>query len=85
MSNLLDAVDAALEALPLVPSDMAAVELARRQAAAIDTDPDTIAKIGPHLRETLAELGMTPRARLALFGENKVVGGKLAELRSIRP
>lgn len=51
--RLLTAVNQAIKALPLQPSDTGAMELARHQARAIDTDPEVLKKLGPHLLETL--------------------------------
>lgn len=81
------AVNRALRALPLAASDQAAAELARKQASAIDADPDELKKIGPHLLETLAELGLTPKARGSVGKGRGSDGtrGKLAELRNLRP
>jgi hypothetical protein len=87
--RLRTAVHRAIAALPLTASDQAVAELARHQAAAIDDDPDALKRIGPQLLETLAELGLTPKARASVFGKgrgsNDGSRGKLAELRSIRP
>lgn len=80
------AVNRALAAIPLAASDQAAAELARKQASAIDHDPEALKKIGPQLLETLSELGMTPKARGAVVKKGTDGSrGKLAELRSLRP
>lgn len=80
------AVNRALSALQLAASDLAAAELARHQAAAIDADPAALKRIGPQLLETLSELGLTPKARSAVIRKGTDGSlGKLAELRSLRP
>jgi len=85
--KLLTAVNRALTAIPLAAQDQGAMELARKQAAAIDADPEMLKKIGPQLLETLAELGLTPKARSAVMKGGGTVrfdgtGGKLAQFLS---
>jgi hypothetical protein len=60
------AVGRALKATPLQPSDGAAAELARSFARVIDADDAMIPQVGRQFLETLAQLGMTPKARAAL-------------------
>lgn len=84
--KLRTAVNRSIAAMPLAESDQAVAELARHQAAAIDADPEALKKVGPHLLETLGELGMTPKARGAVVKKGTDgTRGKLAELRSLRP
>lgn len=88
--KLKTAITRALAAVPLVESDQGAAQLAIQQAAAIDADPEELKKLGPHLLETLSELGLTPKARNAIVkGGGHVTfdgaRGKLAEIRSLRP
>lgn len=84
--KLLTAVNRALNAIPLASQDQGAMELARKQASAIDADPEMLKKIGPQLLETLSELGLTPKARSAVMKGGAVrfdgTGGKLAQFLS---
>lgn len=41
-------------------------------------------KVGPHLLDVLKQVAATPYTRMMLFGNEKTVSGKLAELRSKR-
>lgn len=74
----------------LKPTDQAAVDLALTYAARIDESLATetgveVTKalyLGPHLLNTLRALGGTPAERKALMTE-EIVGGKLAQLRSV--
>lgn len=81
--TLRNRVDEALAGVELVPSDGAAVELARRYADAIDEaerraeDPeyeggDGLKEYGPKLLQALDALGLTPKARAAAM---KAAGG----------
>lgn len=82
--GLVQAVSEALDAVPLDGRDVAAIELARYQAAAID-DGEPLDKLGPQLLATLDALGLTPKARKAVV---KGAGGEqrspLDELRERR-
>lgn len=60
------ALDASLLDLALRPADQAVVELARTYARVIDGNVDTLNMVGRAFRETLEQLGMTPKARAAL-------------------
>lgn len=74
----------------LAASDQATVDLALTYAGRIDAalsgdDPADATKalyLGPHLLNALRALGGAPAERKAL-GAEEVVGGKLAQLRSI--
>lgn len=74
----------------LAPTDRAAVDLALTYAERIDEalatgEGQEVTKalyLGPHLLNTLRALGGTPAERKAL-GAEEVVGGKLAQLRSV--
>lgn len=80
------ALDRSLRALTLQPEDDAVVALAREYTAAIDADGQQLVMLGKNLRETLIELGMTPRARAAMFkGEpEKPATSPIDELRARR-
>jgi hypothetical protein len=89
--SLSGSVAKAIEAMTwLVPTDMAAADLAMTYAARIDEalatgEGQEITKalyLGPHLLNTLRALGGAPAERKAL-GLEEVVGGKLAQLRSV--
>jgi hypothetical protein len=41
-------------------------------------------KMGPHMLDALKQIGATPYTRMMLFGAEKTVSGKLAELREKR-
>lgn len=41
-------------------------------------------KVGPHLLDVLKQVAATPYTRMMLFGNEKTVSGKLAELREKR-
>ena len=78
----------ALRAVPVERADAAAVELARRYAAAIDAqDVEPLSKLGRGLTDVLIELGLTPKARAAILKDapqkNPVSVG-LDELRARR-
>lgn len=64
--SLLRSLEAALKAMPLLPEDAAAIALARNYAHAIDENYDMLPVLGRGYRETLVELGMTPKTRAAL-------------------
>lgn len=90
--SLVESVRAAIGAMHwLQASDRAAVDLALTYAARIDAaleyeDGQEVTKalyLGPHLLNTLRALGGAPAERKAL-GVEEAVGGKLAQLRSIR-
>lgn len=70
----------------LTPSDQATVALALHYAEMIEIAEDR-AKVlgwhGPHLLNTLRALGGTPADRKSIGVEERV-GGRLAELRSLR-
>lgn len=59
---------AALDALPLPPTDQAAVALAERYAHELDAADGAgdVAKLGPPYLAALTALGMTPAARKTL-------------------
>jgi hypothetical protein len=89
--SLVDSVKDAVKAMPwLIASDQAAVDLALTYATRIDealateSGPDVTKALylGPHLLNTLRALGGAPAERKAL-GEQELVGGKLAQLRSV--
>jgi hypothetical protein len=88
---LAPAVAETLAALDLGPEHAAAVKLAKRYAAAMDSarDPAYAARwLGPELLKCLAELGATPAARHALAkGQRQAPAGpsQLDRLRSVRP
>ena len=70
----------------LTPSDQATVALALHYAEMIETAedrPKILGWHGPHLLNTLRALGGTPADRKSIGVEERV-GGRLAELRSIR-
>jgi hypothetical protein len=63
------AVHDALNALQIAAEDVAAAQLARRYAEALDKAPDdaeVLAEFGPKLLSVLTALGATPRGRAAL-------------------
>ena len=60
------ALEASLQDLTLRPADQAVVELARTYARVIDGNVDMLNMVGRAFRETLEQLGMTPKARAAL-------------------
>ena len=63
-NSVLAALEVALHDVTLKDADSATVVLARKYAETIDADPAAyLPKIGHHLADLLAELGMTPRAR----------------------
>lgn len=62
------ALERALRATELTDSDQAMVSLARKYAAELDEHDGTLLTYGRVYRETLAELGMSPKARHALAG-----------------
>ena len=74
----------------LAPTDQAAVDLALTYARRIDealeygegVEVTKALYLGPHLLNTLRALGGAPAERKALHAE-EVVGGKLAQLRSV--
>jgi hypothetical protein len=66
MASLLAALEEALAAHKLVPVDGALVELARSYARGIDANAEMLPVYGRGYRETLMELGMTPKIRAAL-------------------
>lgn len=84
--NLKTAVSRAIAATPLDPSDQAAAQLALKQAAAIDADPEALKKLGPHLLETLIALGLAPKSRSTRKEPTTFDGAraKLLELRNSR-
>ncbi len=66
---LAPAVAGSVAALTLTPADSAAVKLAQRYAAAIDSadeTAETLEKLGPKLLAALESLGATPAARARL-------------------
>ena len=88
MAELIVAVRAALEALPLTPADTAAAELALTYAEQIEAgighgggDATKALYLGPHLLATLTALGATPAGRK---GAPPVVSATLARLRAER-
>lgn len=90
-ATLVASVDAAVAQMTwLKATDRAAVDLALTYAARIDAaladgEGQEVTKalyLGPHLLNTLRALGGTPSERKALAVE-EVVGGKLAQLRSV--
>ncbi len=92
MDSLRDSVSGAVAAMSwLKPTDQAAVDLALAYADRIDValsegEGQEVTKalyLGPHLLNTLRALGGAPAERKAL-GVEEAVGGKLAQLRSIR-
>ena len=60
------ALERSLRALPIGREDHAAVELARSYARTIDTNGEMLNVVGRAFRETLEQLGMTPKARAAM-------------------
>lgn len=89
---LLESFEAAVAKMHwLQPSDAAAVELGRQYAQRIDEaieygEGQEVTKalyLGPHLLNTLRELGGTPGGRASLSVETEVKG-KLAMLRERR-
>lgn len=91
-TSLVESVNRSVSAMPwLAKSDDAAVELARAYATRIDEALDVgegqeITKalyLGPHLLNTMRAIGGTPEERKKLTEGEEVVGGKLAQLRSI--
>lgn len=90
--NLPSAVRRSIRAATTVTdADRALSALALRQAEVIQDAADSgdddrldrvVARVGPHLLTTLAELGLTPAARKSL-GQAPRTGGKLAKLRAI--
>jgi hypothetical protein len=62
------ALDRALESADLTGSDQAMVTLARKYAAALDKNAAALTVYGRVYRETLAELGMSPKARASISG-----------------
>lgn len=87
--GMVQAVSAAIESAsgPLTDRDQAAVELARTYARDIDAGGD-LAKLGPALLASLAQLLLTPAARAGALrhGKQPDAGGKskLDELRERR-
>lgn len=86
MVSIRFAVDAAIDSAPLDARDVAAQQLAREYADAIDDDPDRLSDMGPKLLATLAALGLTPTARGATKGGDggSPVASRLDELRARR-
>ena len=91
--SLLVAVNASFEAMPWLRSaDGAAMELAREYAARIDEalefgEGQEVTKalyLGPHLLNTMRDLGGTPTGRKALQ-DSTPVGGALASIRANLP
>lgn len=80
------AVGAAISAAPGDTRDIAAQQLTRTYAQAIDDDPDQLADLGPKLLAALAALGLTPAARGTAKGgqDAQPVLSKLDELRARR-
>ncbi|MEK9810685.1 MAG: hypothetical protein VW362_09580, partial [Candidatus Nanopelagicales bacterium] len=64
-------LESALSALDTQPEDAAAVELAREYAIVIDTDKDSLWRIGPRFLDVLASLGMTPKARADFMADEE--------------
>jgi len=60
------ALTEALAVAMVLPEDAATVALAQQYAAALDEDPEALAKVGPLFLACLVELRMTPKARAAL-------------------
>ena len=93
MANLTTSVRRAVKSMSwLEDSDAAAVDLALKQAQAIENaakfgDDEmalrVVARVGPHLLETLKALGGTPADRRALGVESQAKG-RLAEIRALR-
>jgi hypothetical protein len=80
------AVAETVAALTLTPADGAAVKLAQRYAAAIDTAEspgEALERLGPKLLAALESLGATPAAR-ARLKEGKGSGGKPSGLQALR-
>ena len=57
------ALERSLRVLDRGPEDQAAVELARTYARVIDENEDMLNVVGRAFRETLQQLGLTPKAR----------------------
>lgn len=76
------AVARALRVAPLLPQDVAAVELARQQAQSVD-DGDLF-HAGRGLLDVLRELGLTPKARTGIVQVAKQEADPLDELRKRR-
>lgn len=86
---LAPAVEEAIAALRLEDQDIAAVQLARRYAAAIDGASDPVGALrylGPQLLSALESLGATPAARVRLLrgGTNANVSSGLQRFRESR-
>lgn len=81
--TLTEAVDDALEAVPVLGQDVGAVQLARHYAAAIEAGGE-LEKLGPALLTVLESLGMTPRARKSVQGGAPDARSPLDELRDRR-
>lgn len=84
------ALTSALKAVETAPEDEAVVALAKRYAAAIDSEARGLAGFGKELLATLSALGMTPAARKAVAagvtpvqkgGERNDGGNTLVDLR----
>jgi len=93
VSSLAEAVEASFEQMPWLRSaDTAAMELARKYAARIDEalatgEGQEVTKalyLGPHLLNTMRELGGSPQARKAMQSSDPV-GGALASIRANLP
>jgi hypothetical protein len=86
--SLEDTVRSAVQDMDwLRPSDQPAVELALKYAKWLDgcIQADYVAKdVGQRFEKVLIELGLTPKARIALVGKESTVTGRLAELRKKR-
>lgn len=59
----------ALAAVQVQDADGAAVRLAYGYAAALDSDPECLSKLGPELLRALTALGLTPAGRAAVLGK----------------
>lgn len=78
------ALGRALRDARLEPRDGAAVELARAFARYVDKHPDDLNQVGRSFLETLAALGMTPKARAGVVQGAPPAASKLDELRARR-
>ena len=79
------ATSRAIRATPLTPSDEAAMELARLYARQLDRDAEKwLPQVGRQFVETLAQLGMTPKARTGIVQVAKQEADPLDELRKRR-
>lgn len=66
-SSITYALTRALKAVQTGPEHAPTVALAKRYAAMLDEDPETLGRFGPPLLRVLIEMRMTPRTRAGVI------------------